>query len=135
MILRHALNLTINEILFSALISDFDVPSTCQGLQKHEQVESTFPAILVVITPWFSISHWQRQLGFAYHLIGHLVKANHWKGWLIRLGVQIQDIFHAPDKSSAYDSWDTPFLALPGFEIVFFSTRRTASYERLSTAE
>jgi hypothetical protein len=108
-----------SEILFGALVSDFDVPPTCQGLQKHEQVASTFPAILVVITPWFSISHWQRQLGFAHHLIGHLVKTNHWKGKLIRLSVKIQDIFHAPYESSANDSWDTPFLALPGFEIVF----------------
>lgn len=121
------------KILLGALVSSFDIPPTCQGLQKHEQVVSTFPSILEVITPWFSISHWQRHLGFAHHLIGHLVKTNHWKGWLIRLGVQIEDIFHAPDKSSANDSWDTPFLALPGFEIVFFSTKRTASYERLSS--
>ena len=52
---------------------------------------------------------------------------------MIRLDLQIQDIFHAPDESSANGSWDTPFLALPGFEIVLFSSRRTASYERLSS--
>ena len=95
------------EILFGVLVDDFDTPPACQELQKHEQVASTFPQILEVITPWFSISHWQRQLGFANHLIG--------------IGVQIQDIFHAPDKLSTNDSWDTPFLALPGFEIVFLA--------------
>ena len=40
-----------SEILFGSLIGDFDVPPTCQGLQKHEQVTSTFPAILEIITP------------------------------------------------------------------------------------
>ena len=63
-----------SEILFSSLIGDFDVPPTCQGLQKHEQVASTFPAILEIITSWFSIPHWQRQLDLTHHLIGYLVK-------------------------------------------------------------
>lgn len=31
------------------LIGDFDAPPTCQGLQKHEQVASTFPSILEII--------------------------------------------------------------------------------------
>ena len=69
-----------SEILFGSLIGDLDVPPTCQRLQKHEQVASTFPAILEIITSWFSILHWQRQLGLAHHLIGHLVKTYHWKG-------------------------------------------------------
>jgi hypothetical protein len=83
-----------SEILFRSLVGDFDVPPACQGLQKHEQVASTFPSILKIITPRYSIPHWQRQPGFAHHLIGHLVKTDHWKGWLIRLGLQIQNIFH-----------------------------------------
>jgi len=73
------------------------------GLQKHEQVASTFPSILEIITSWFSIPHWQRQLDLSHYLIGYLVKTYHGKGWLIRLCVQIQDIFRAPDKFSTYD--------------------------------
>jgi len=80
------------EILFGSLVGDFDVPPICQGLYKHEQVGSTFTAILEIITPWFFIPHWQRQPGFAHRLIEHHVKTDHPKGWLIRLCVQIQDI-------------------------------------------
>src|SRR3989304_5701593 len=121
------------EILLGAAVGDFDMPPTCQGLQKHEQVTGAFPLVFKVIAQGFSVLHRQGQPGFAHHLIGHLVKTDHWKGWLIRLGVQIQDIFHSPDKFGTNDGRDTPFLTLPGFEIVFFSTSRTASYERLSS--
>ena len=38
-----------SEILFGSLISGFDVPPTCQGLQKHEQIASTFPPPLMTI--------------------------------------------------------------------------------------
>jgi hypothetical protein len=90
-------------------------------MQKHEQVAGAFPSIFKVITQRFAILHRQRQLGLTHHLIGHLVKTDDWKSWLIRLGVQIQDIIHPPHKSSTNDSGNTPFLTLPGFEIVFLA--------------
>jgi hypothetical protein len=49
-----------SEILFGSPISNFDMPPTCQKLQKHERIASTFTAILKIITPWFSIPDGQR---------------------------------------------------------------------------
>lgn len=47
-------------------------------------------------------------------------------------GIQIQDVFHAPDELASYRG-NTPLLLLPGFEDIFFSVRRTVSSEISST--
>ncbi|CAG0928388.1 hypothetical protein TFLX_00895 [Thermoflexales bacterium] len=58
-----------------------------------------------------------------------LVKTDHRKGWMIRLGVQVKDIFHTPDELGT-DRRNTPFTAEPRLEIVFLSVRRTVSSDR-----
>jgi hypothetical protein len=123
---------TNGKILFGTPGSHFYMPPTSQGFQKHEQVAGSFSPVFVVISNWFSLLKRQWFSSFADQLIRNFVKTDHWIVRLVGFGIQIQNIFHPPDKFSPDDRRNAPFLPHPGLEIVFFSTRRTASYERLS---
>lgn len=69
--------------------------------------------------------------GFAGQLYGAFVKTYLGIARLIGLGVQVQDILQMPDVVGTHTE-NTPFLALPRFEVVFFSTRPTVLGEIVS---
>ena len=47
--------------------------------------------------------------------------------WIDRTLVNIQHHFHVRNKAAVLLRWNYPPLVLPGFDFVFFKTRRTAS--------
>jgi hypothetical protein len=118
---------TISEILFCPACGDFHVPPTSQRLQEQKQVASALALLFVVITLRFARLYRQGLLFLVNQLIGNLIKADHRIKRVIGFSIQIQNIFHPPDKVSPNHGRNTPFLLDPRFQFVFFRTNLTAS--------
>src|SRR5690349_2171549 len=60
------------------------------------------------------------------------VDAYHRRGFVIGLLIQVQKLFHTPNKLGS-NFGNTPLFLQPGLDRVFFKTRRTVSSEISST--
>ena len=52
---------------------------------------------------------------------------------IVGSGVDVKDVFHVPDEVATRRTRQAPVFFQPGLEIVFFSVRRTVSYDTAST--
>ena len=125
------------EVLHRAPFGHRHLPPAGQGFTGQEQVAGALPPVLVVLPQWMSRLRRQRGPGLGQQLGGGLVKADHRPLWVIGFGVQslprtgygVQHILHVGHELGAHLG-DAPLFLLPGLERVFFSRRRTPSWDR-----
>ena len=122
----------VSEVLLGALRGHVHLAPAQQGLHAQKQIRGAFAFVLIVITCRLAGARRQRTARFADQLHRALVKADLRAPRIVRLGVQIRYIFHMPDKFRAH-AGNTPAFVLPGLKVVFLSTRRTVSCERVPT--
>src|SRR5919199_3327583 len=121
------------EIVLGAPVRDLDVPPPTAWLKEHEQVTGAVAFILIIIPLGFPGLQGLRLPYLSHQLIGTLVKTHHWIAGVIGLGIEIEQVFHAPDKLPTY-AGDAPLPPLPRFEGIFLRVRRTVSSEMDSTS-
>ena len=123
---------TLGKILFRPCCLHVSMAPTSLGLKHQEGTTSTIARKLRIFT---SRTAWLRRLWrleMSDQLAGTFINTDNWRGFIIGLQIQVQEILHTPDKLST-DLGNTPFFLQPGFEFVFFKTRRTVSSEISST--
>ena len=118
----------VSEIHRCAPLSHLQMSPTSQRLKEHEQVPRSVALVLIVIALTVPGHSPYRQAGLLNQLLRGLVKADHRAMGVIWAFINIQYIFHASYKFSAYLG-NAPLDFLPGFELVFFSILRTVSGE------
>jgi hypothetical protein len=109
-----------------------DFPPARQGLKDQKQVAASLPLICVVHPLRTPRLHRQGRLDIRHQLRRPFVTADDRSSWVVRFGVPVQPIFHAPEEVRSNLS-KAPLLLLPGLKVVFFNTRRTVSSEMDST--
>ncbi len=112
---------------------DGDVPPGPQRLDEHPHIGHSFPDVLVVDpcrTPW---RRWNRRAPFGDQLLRLFVHANHGTPRIIGPFVDVQDLFHLANERRVLLGRDAPHLFSPRFERAFFKTRRTVSWDTVST--
>src|SRR3954452_23719782 len=130
-LLHQGLHL-MGEVFFGAPIRHLDVTPPCVRFEEHEQVARAAPAVLVVVALRLARLHWHRDVLLLYELVGHLIKANLRALGVVILGIEVQDILHAPDKLCAH-AGDAPLLPSPRLQSPLLSVRLTVSSLREST--
>jgi len=105
----HELLHAPSAVLFGAPRSHFYVAPAAPRLEEHKQITRAV-ALIVRIVP-LGVTRLRRQwlAYFSNQLVWTLIEAHHGKARVIGLGIQIQDILHAPHKL-ATDCRDTPLL-------------------------
>src|SRR5262249_2914754 len=123
---------TLCKVAFGAAVGHLDMPPPLARLKEHEQVARPLALILVIV----ALRRARLREGgcphFLYQLGGGLVHIYHRIARIIRLRVQIEYVFHVPDKLGTHGR-DTPLLLQPGLGVVFFRVRRIVSSEIVST--
>ncbi len=104
-----------------------------QWLEDHEQIRHAVANVLVVVTSDLPWSGRHGRLLFADQLLARLVQAHYRTGRIIRPLVHLQHVFHLPNELGVGLRWNAPLFAQPRLEFIFFSVRRTVSFERAST--
>lgn len=110
----------MGELELSVLGNDLDVKPAGLLFNEHKQVGHTVPSVLVVISlalPGLGRQHLARLIEVDLRAFGR-----------IRLGLQIEHVFHRRDEISA-DRCYAPLLFQPRLEFIFLSTLRTDSWE------
>src|SRR5659263_166577 len=75
------------------------------------------------------LTHGYRNTGLTNQLFGRFIHANHRPHWIIRSPINIQNLFHGCYKLSVFFGRNNPTYYFPRLKFVFFSVRRTVSYE------
>lgn len=114
-------------------LSDPDQVLTRQGLDGQEDTGDAATFIFVVNAVRATRSGWQRRPGFPDQLAGSFIHADHGMESIIPLSIDIEHLLHTRHKLATASGWNHPLLLLPGLQFVFFSTRRTVSWEMAST--
>ena len=109
----------LSKILLGPPVRDVDVTPTAQGLDEQKQIGGAFPFIFRVIARWLARAGRQGMAGFAGQLDRAFVEAHLRIPGIFRLRIQVQHLLHMPDIVGTHTG-NTPFLTLPGFEVVFF---------------
>jgi hypothetical protein len=122
---------TLGKIASRATAGHLDMPPAGQRLEKEQQVTGPLAPILVVVAGGSSRGHRPWLLHLAHQLVGRRIKAHVEIASVIRLGIQGQDVFHAPDECGA-DRRYTPLFPAPGIQRMFLRVRRTVSSEMAS---
>src|SRR5215210_1194305 len=104
-----------------------------QRLRSHKYVHHAMTDVITVLPPVLSRLHGHFTITHLHQLLGRFVHAHHRKVLIVRLLVHVQHLFHSGYKSTVLLRRNHPFFGLPGLKLVFFSTSRTATCERLST--
>ena len=123
----------MSKIHFSPSLCDGNVPPASLRLTDHKQVARAVALVLIVIALNSASFGWQTSARLYDQLLAGLIKVYFRALFIKGLGVQLQHIFHASDELRIYFP-DTPLLFEPGLELVFFSVRRTSSYEQESAS-
>ena len=123
----------MGEVNHGAAFGHVHVPPARQGLAEQEQVAGPITFIFIVKSPWSSRLGRDRKSLLGYQLLGGLVETDNGALRVVGLPIKVQHIFHARHKLGAYLR-DAPFLLLPRFEFVFFSTWRIVSREMESAS-
>lgn len=90
------------------------------GLADHHQLPNAMAPILGVLAGGRARLCWNGLADLADQLFRALVEAHHRACRIIRLGIQIQHLFHRCNKLRA-DLGNAPLLHLPGFQCVFLT--------------
>ena len=101
-------------------------------LTPIEDVAGARPAVRVVLTPRSSRLGGQRCSHIGQQLGGGLVKAHHRPVGVVGFPIEVQHVLHGRHKLPVHLG-DAPLLLPPRLEDVFFSRRRTVSYDNDST--
>jgi len=92
-----------------------------QGLLiKHERVCDTLALVFIIEPFWLSrlSRYWVSNVG--EQLFGHFIHTNQRSFGVCWLGVHLEDIFHAANKSCIGFWWNTPLFFQLEFELVFW---------------
>ena len=89
--------------------------------------------ILIVVSSRPTRRTGNRHLYLVYQLARRFIHANHRKLAVVRPSVDIQYHFHMRYERGVFCWRDDPAVLFPRLEFVFFNTRRTVSYDTLST--
>src|SRR5579871_2133519 len=122
----------VGKILGSSLGCSLDMPPASQRFKEHEQIARAVALIFEILLSKLS---WCGRCGGTHlldELFTGLIKADHWFIGVVRLFVHVQHLFHVGHKGRV-GAGNTPFLHLPGFDVIFFIVWRTVSCEMLST--
>ena len=116
----------VGEVDLRSLLRPLHLPPA--GLRFHEEKKVTRAVALVGIIialrpPWLRR---QREPGLFHELLGGLINVDLGPGGILRLGVDLQDVFHGGDALRTH-LWAAPWLLQPRLEDRFFQTRRTLS--------
>jgi hypothetical protein len=122
----------VGKILAGAPVSDLHMPPALPRLEAHQQVAGTLPALFVVVPHRLTGPHRQCLTALTDQWVELFIQADEGILGLIRLRIQVQDIFHAPHTLRAHTG-NTPALLLPRLESICLSVRRTVSSEMAST--
>jgi phage baseplate assembly protein W len=106
----------LGQVLPRPPLRHVDFPPAPQGLEDQKQIAAPPPLIFVVHPLWLPRFHRQGLLDIGQQRIRPFVKADDRSSWVVRFGVQVQHILHAPEEVRR-DLSDAPLLLLPGLEI------------------
>src|SRR5262249_54959345 len=123
----------VGEVLFRAPLRHLYMPPAFPWGEEYEEIAGTVALILIIIPGRLARARRQRHLNFPHQLVGARVKADHRVASIIGLGIEIQHVFHPPDKFGIHGR-NTPLVFEPGVDGVFLSTRPTVSSEMDSTS-
>src|SRR6266536_2727223 len=122
----------VGEISFGSCFFDESVAPASLWLKHQECATCAITrkfGIFARRTTWLC---WFGRLEVPNQLAGTLIKTDNGICFVGRLHIQIEEIFHPPDKLSTYLG-NTPLFFEPGLKFVFFRTRRMVSSEISST--
>ena len=128
----HQVSHTMRQAPGRASLGELDRPPALQGLEDHQQVTGTSPAMLVGVAHGLPRRGRQGSAGLTDHLVGTLIEPDQRIPGLIGLGIASQAIFQAPATLRAR-AGNTPGLLVPRLGRAVFSVRRTASSEIAAT--
>jgi hypothetical protein len=110
---------------------DRDVPPARLRCTHHEQGARAVALVLIVVSlapPW---SRRKRRAGLLEQLLARLLEGDGRTLCILRFGAQLEDLFPGGDKRGIHGT-DAPWPFQPRLALVFFSPRRTVSYEHAS---
>ena len=90
--------------------ADHDVAPASERLGDQEQVAHTPTLVLVVPAGWPARRHRARRVDLAEQLAAGLVQADLRAARIIRSGVDLQHVLHAPHELGILLGWDAPAL-------------------------
>src|SRR6266851_4427550 len=123
----------MREVHHTAVIRDGHLAPAAQWLAQHEHGGHAAPLVLVVEAGWSPRCARQGCARFSHQLLTRLVQTHLRTERIVGSGVDVQNVFHVPDELATGRTRQAPVFFQPGLEIVFFSVRRTVSYETAST--
>src|SRR5262249_16002924 len=116
----------VGKILHSALLRHRYVPPPGLGFDEEKEIPGAVAFVFIIIARSVSGLGRQGLAGLSNQLFTTLIKVELRALGLIRLGIQVQHVFHGGHKLSAHLR-QTPLLMLPGLEGVFLRIWRTVS--------
>src|SRR5258708_7444020 len=122
----------LSKIQPGALLGHFDTAASGQRFDEHKQVRRPQALVLTVRALRVAWLHRQRLTDLSMHCQRLFVKTDLRSGWIIWLGIQVQDFLHSPQKIHI-DEGNAPLLMLPGLQCVFLNNWRTVSAEMSRT--
>ena len=120
-------------VLLGFSFCNLDHSPPCQGLIGHKNITEAMTLILIIVSNRPTRCTGNRGLHLAYQLTRRFIHANHRKPAVVRPPVDIQHHFHMRYERGVFCRRDDPASLFPRLEFVFFNTRRTVSYDTLST--
>lgn len=105
-----------------ALLPNLERAPTRQRVKKQKQRADAITFILGIVTRGLTGFAGQRFADFSDQLFATLIPAYQWMGRVIRAFVDLEHVFQGADKLGVSLGRDTPLLALPRFQFVFFRT-------------
>ena len=116
-----------------ALLRNLEMAPTRQRVKKQKQRADAITFILGIVARGLTGCAEQRFADFFDQLFATLIHAYQGMRRVIGAFVDLEHLFQGADKFSISLGRDTPLLALPGFQFVFFRTWRTVSCDISST--
>src|SRR3954464_1774881 len=123
----------MREVYFGSSLCYCNVTPTRLRLTDHKQIPHPVALVLIVIASHSASFALKSSACLGNQLFAGLIKVYFRALFIIGFGIQVQNIFHASYKFGV-DLPDAPLLFQPRLESVFFSTRRTVSYEQESVS-
>src|SRR5215510_11687261 len=118
----------VGEVDLRPLHCPLHMPPAGLGFHEEKEVARAVAGVFVVAALRPSRLGGQRLPGLLDELLAGLIKVDLGPGGIIRLSVDLQDIFHGSNELRTH-FWDAPLFLQPRLEDRFFNTRRTLSYE------
>src|SRR5260221_6406548 len=122
----------VRKILPGTPVGDADMPPTDQRFKAHEQIGRSVTLVLGIVASYLTGLRQTGRANLINKLLATFVKADDRFQPVVRLFINSQHIFHGGHECCA-GFRNTPFLYLPGFDLIFFNVWRTVSCETLST--